>query len=480
MLDKLLEWLPDVQKTKYKLPFSEKLKWTGIILVLYFALGQIPLFGLNPTWTTDYFEAVRAIIAGHFGSIITLGIGPIVTAGIILQLMVGAEMLPLDLSDPADRKTFQGLQQGLTIVVALFEAAIYVLFGGLPPVQDTVIMKALLIIQLFLGSVLIVLLDELSSKWGLISGVSLFIAAGVSAEVIVAALNPLPSPRNPTMPAGRIWAAGQYLAGGDPTSALAVLLPLFFTVVVFLMVVYSQSINVEIPLAYSRISGIVVRWPLNLFYTGNIPVILVVALLANFQLWARSMDTRGIEILGHFKDNAPVSGLMYFLTAPNDLAYSLIFTGGTFIQGLMSDISNFMAGISIYDLPQLSSVVRAITYLLFMIIGSVIFAVFWVKTVNMGADSVAEQIEEAGMQIRGFRRDKRVLEMMLKRYIPYLTVLGGAAIGLLAAFADFTNAIGGGTGILLMVMIIYQLYTVITRERLVDAHPLIRQFIESA
>lgn len=479
MLEKIFEYLPEVSKTKYKLSFNEKLKWTGIVLALYFILGQIPLFGLDPTWQTDYFAAVRAIIAGHFGSIITLGIGPIVTAGIILQLLVGAELLPLDLSNPADRKTFQGMQQALTIVVALFESVIYVVFGGLPPVQNTLMFQLILIGQLFLGSLLIIVLDELSSKWGFISGVSLFIAAGVSAQIMVSALNPLPSPRNPGIPAGRVLASMQYLSGGDPLSAAAIVLPLIFTIIVFLIVVYAQSINVEIPLAYARISGVVVRWPLNLFYTGNIPVILVVALLANFQLWAHTMDSRGVTLFGHFDGNEPVSGLMHYLNPPVDLAYSLIFNAGAFVQGFFSNLENF-SKVPLYQLQQLDMVVRAITYSLFMIIGSMIFAVFWVKTVNLGADAVAEQIEGAGMQIRGFRRDTRVLQMMLERYIPYLTVLGGAAIGAVAAFADFTNAIGGGTGILLMVMIVYQMYQSIIRERLVDAHPLIRQMIESA
>jgi preprotein translocase subunit SecY len=479
MLDQIFQYLPEVTKTKYKLGFNEKLKWTLTVLFLYFLLGQIPLFGLDPAWTTDYFEAVRAIIAGHFGSIITLGIGPIVTAGIILQLLVGAELLPLDLSKAEDKKTFQGMQQGLTILVALFESAIYVLFGGLPPVQPTIFFQLILIVQLFAGSMLVVILDELSSKWGFISGVSLFIAAGVSAQIMVAAFNPLPSPTNPGVPAGRIWASLQYFSNGDPMSAFALILPLVFTVIVFMGVVWAQSINVEIPLAYSRISGVVVRWPLNLFYTGNIPVILAVALLANFQLWARTMDSRGIELFGHFENNQAITGLMHFMTPPRDLAYSLVFNTGAFFQGVMANLEN-LGAVPLYQLTQLDMLIRAITYSLFMIFGAVLFAVFWVKTVNLGADAVAEQIEGAGMQIRGFRRDTRVLEMMLKRYIPYLTVLGGAAIGFLAAFADFTNSIGGGTGILLMVMIIYQLYQSITRERLVDAHPLIRDMIQKA
>ena len=95
----------------------------------------------------------------------------------------------------------------------------------------------------------------------------------------------------------------------------------------------------------------------------------------------------------------------------------------------------------------------------------------------MGASTVAKQLDSAGMQIPGYRRDPKVMEAVLNRYIPHLAVLGGIAIGLLASFADLVGAIGTGTGILLTVMIVYNYYEQLQREKLDDAHPLLRKII---
>lgn len=484
MLGNILKNLPEVKKPERRLSFDEKLKWTLIILLLYFTLAQIPLWGLDPSWTTDYFEAVRAIIAGKFGSIITLGIGPIVTAGIILQLLVGVQLLPIDLNTPDGRQTFQALEQILTIFVALFEGIVYVFMGGLPAVNNDFMIKLLLVGQLFLGTMLIVLLDELSQKWGFISGISLFIAAGVAAEIMVAAFNPLPNPRNPKMAAGRIPSALQYFMGGDPRSGLVVLVPIIFTVVVFLITVYVQAINVEIPLSFGRIGGLATKWPLNLFYTGNIPVILAAALLANLQLWARLLQRSGMPILGTVDtSNSPATGLIFFINPPRDLIYSLL-NPVAFFSGLFKDISQVIhgspLGLNIYNLIYITMILRAIFYLVFMVAGSVLFSIFWVKTANQDPKSVAEQISKAGMFRKGFRSDPRVMETILNLYIPQLTVIGGAAVGLLAAFADFTNAIGGGTGILLTVMIIYRMYQTIVQEHFMDMTPVLKKFVATS
>src|SRR3989344_1880217 len=109
---------------------------------------------------------------------------------------------------------------------------------------------------------------------------------------------------------------------------------------------------------------------------------------------------------------------------------------------------------------------QTIVYVLVFVIGSVIFGIFWMQTANMDAASQAKQILASGLQIQGFRRDERVLERILNRYIWPLTVMGGAGVGLLAALADLTGALSRGTGILLTVMIIYKLYEDIAKQHM--------------
>jgi preprotein translocase subunit SecY len=107
---------------------------------------------------------------------------------------------------------------------------------------------------------------------------------------------------------------------------------------------------------------------------------------------------------------------------------------------------------------------HVISYIIFLMILCVIFGQFWVETTNMDAKSVAEQLDSAGMNIPGYRRDPRVVAAMLEKYIPPIVIMGSAFVGLLAGLADLTGALGTGTGILLTVSIIYKMYQDMERQ----------------
>ena len=109
---------------------------------------------------------------------------------------------------------------------------------------------------------------------------------------------------------------------------------------------------------------------------------------------------------------------------------------------------------------------------------SVVFAIFWVKTSGMDARAQAKKIISSGLQIPGFRKDERVLEAILSRYILPLTVMGGLTIGALAAITDSLGALTSGTAILLGVMIMYQLYQNIAQQHAVDMNPVLKKIIE--
>ncbi len=460
LLDKIIFNLPEVRGPKQKrLPFKEKLKWTLIALVLFFVMGFVPLFGLGEN-ALQQFEFLSIILGASFGSIISLGIGPLVTASIVLQLLAGTGILKLDLTTVEGRQRFQGLQKVLGIFFIIFESSIYVLMGGLAPAAELAgtslytQLEFLLIFQLILGGLVIMYMDQMVTKWGFGSGISLFIVGGVAQQVFIRAFNFLPSPTNPDIAAGAIPAFFQSLAAGDVTTATLQIAAVVSTMVVFAICVYAQSMKVEIPLSFGKVRGQGIRWPLNFFYTSNIPVILVAALMANVNLFASLLEKWGWPLLGKFSGNSPISGLAYWLSSP-DLVQNII--KGSF---------------------NLSQLGQALIYIIVFITGSVIFSIFWMQTANMDARSQAKQILSSGLQISGFRSDERVLEKILGRYIWPLTIVGGAAVGLLAALADLTGALSGGTGMLLSVMIVYKLYEDIAKHHLMDMHPALRKFME--
>jgi preprotein translocase subunit SecY len=434
--------LPEVERPRYTLSFRDKLKWTGLILVIYFLLDETALYGLDPL-AVDRFESLRAVIAGSFGSVISLGIGPIVTGSIILQILVGGKLIDLDLSQPRDKAIFMGTQKILAILFTVFEAAVFVLVGGLPALNNDPYFQFLLILQLTLGGVLIIYMDEVISKWGLGSGVGLFIVAGVSSQIMIGSFNPFPAVEGEVVPAGRIPAFLYLIMNNQPRYDL--LVPILGTLIVFATVVYASSMRVEIPLTYGRFRGARGRFPIKFIYASNIPVIFASILMANIQLWANMLQGIGYPLLGEFIGNRPVSGLAYYMRIPAPI-YSPDFQVST-------------------------SVVFTVT----MVLLSMVFSRFWVETTGMDSKTVAKQLQEGGMQIPGFRGDIRIIERVLDRYIPPITLLGGASVGLLAAFGDMTGALGGGTGVLLTVGIVYNLYEIIAKEQMAEMHPMLRK-----
>jgi preprotein translocase subunit SecY len=442
-LDRIISYLPEVDGPKHKkLGFGEKLKWTLIILVLYFILGLIPLFGLGANALTR-FEFLSTVLGASFGSLISLGIGPIVTASIVLQLLNGAGIAKFDLSSHEGKRRYQGVQKMLAVFFVLLEGTIYVGLGGLSPSAG--IPASVLVLQLMMGGILVMFMDEVVSKWGFGSGISLFIAAGVSQQIFIRLFSPfkqvVSGVETSQFSTGKVFELVQALQAGETAIAAIALLTIVATIVVFLVAVYTQAMKVEIPLSFGRIRGHGIRWPLSFFYTSNIPVILTAALLANFQLVAQLIKAT-------WADN-----FVQWLTPHNMI--QLIINGG--VTWLV--------------------IAQAAFYVMLFVVFSVVFAVFWVQTAGLDARSQAKQIMNSGLQIPGFRKDQRVLERMLDRYIMPLTIMGAIAVGLLASLADLTGALGSGTGILLTVMIVYRLYMDIAQQHMMDMNPAMKKFM---
>jgi len=459
-IEKIAKYLPSVEKPTYKQSFNTRIMWTGIALILYFVLSYISIYGIGETPELEFFRTIQLLMGAKFGSLMTLGIGPVVTAGIFLQLLTGSKIINWDMSKPESREKFQTWNKFLAILFCFLTAIAYVVAGAIP-VAGGMSTLVFVILQLAMGGIIVILLDELVSKWGFGSGISLFIAAGVGSQIIIQSLSPYgPNPNpmyNPGPLTGAVWNFISNILSGMSQSAMLNFLMLFFTGVIFLVTVFAQSIAVNIPLSFSALRGFGRTWSLKLFYTSNIPVILAAALIANMQLMGRiGLDPNtNCGLLACYSDQGQIiSGVIYYLTSPRNLL-------GDIVLGIVTT----------------SELLRAFTYLTFLSVACMLFSIFWINTSGMDPASVAEQIESIGMQIPGYRRDKRTIEGVLKRYIPALALLGGLFVGLLAAFADFAGAIGSGTGILLTVMIIYNYYEELRQQRLEEAHPAIRKVL---
>jgi len=459
-LEPLYRHFPEIKAPTRHVSLKEKFMWVGIVLVLFLLMGQITPLGAARA-DESQLGIIQVVFASQFGTLMSVGIGPIVTASIILQLLVGAKMINLDLHNTEDRAVFQGTQKLLTILVALFESYAFVGIGAIPVTNPGDLGLVIFVtLQIAFASILLMFLDEIVSKWGIGSGIGLFIAAGVSRRIVVQALSPVPAGAG-----GFRGIIPNFLAQlAEGQLDLFMLWPVATTVLVFLAVAYFESLKIEIPLSYGRF-GVGARYPLRFFYTSNIPVILTSAVLANVVIFAGIFSGLGIPILGETVNgqivpNLEKGGIGYLITQGDLGGRDGVFTPGGIVK-----------------LSNPAVVLHLIVYTLVFVGLCVLFGVFWVMMSNMDAETVAEQMETSGLQIPGFRADRRVIRRVLERYIPQLTVVSAIAVGLLAVTANLTGALGSGTGILLTVGILYRMYEEIKREQLNELSPALRKFI---
>ena len=503
-LSRFVDVYPSITKPEGHVRFNQKLWTTTLVLIIYFMMTNVMIYGLSDS-TLDIFSSFRAIMAGASGSIMHLGIGPIVTGSIIMQLFAGAKIIQLDLQNSSDKQLYQGIQKLLVLIMIPIESIPQV-YGFLDP-SETLILdfgigwaNTIIVAQLFVGSYLVFLLDELVSKWGIGSGISLFIAAGVAQSTFVGTLSPLPvtagSPlsfQNP--PSGTLpmifytlrTATNSQLVSENGFELILLnhanpIAALVSSIIVFLVVAYAESSKLELPLTHGKVRGHRGQYPIRLVYASNIPVILMAALLANINMftllfWSHPVLST-VPILGR---NGAWSRAHWFgsyevgATTPSDgfAWYSSMVNGvGDWFLPLLNQTGDAYG----HSLGQL--MVHVVVYVFVMTAGSTVFAKFWIETTNMGAKDVAKQIERTGMQIPGFRKNPVVLERILERYIPPVTLFSGAFVGLLAAGADLLGTVGNatGTGLLLAVGIILRTYEQIQKEQAMEMHPVLREF----
>ena len=455
--------MPEVKTPDRLIAFREKLLWTVLVLVAYLVLTEIPLFGAVSSSGDPYFY-LRVIFASSRGSLMELGIQPIVTAGLITQLMASSGLIQFDNKDAGDRALLAGATKFVTIVMTSALAVAYIVSGAYGSGLSLPVMVAIFV-QLFVAGLVIMLMDELLQKgWGLGSGISLFIAAGVAQKIFWDLLSPLPFEDNGNV-LGSIIAYVQSLLRGESALSTFVtrsredaptMLGFMVTIIVFIIVTYLQALRVEIPISYAQYRGFRGRYPVNLLYVSNLPLILVSSLFMDIYFVVQIIMTRfnplgdniWLNWLGTFSDNEATGGLAYYITSPRNLTQFL------------------------------GDPIRSLVYAGLLIALCGLFAIVWLQVSGMDSASVAQQLVDSGLQIPGFRRSVRPIQSVLERYIPTVAVLGGVIIGAVAAFSDFFGAYGTGTGILLTVGIIYQYYQTIAKEQASELFPLLRRFVK--
>jgi preprotein translocase subunit SecY len=309
------------------------------------------------------------------------------------------------------------------------------------------------IAQLIGASAIVMLLDEMIQKgWGVGSGLSLFIMAGVAQTILWSVFSPVPAEDGPV---GVLPFTIESIAEGNGAEAIfrAGQLPSLFvlalTIVIILILVYIEGIHVDIPIVSTKYRGFTAVYPIKLLYTSVIPVILASALLANAvfigqMMWANynpNNTNPAFNWIAQFDPQSqggtatPTGGILYYITPPRGLETAA------------------------------ADPLRAVIYVIFLTAIVTVFSRLWVELGGLSARTAARNLLDADVQVPGFRRSEGSVETLLNRYIPSLTLLSGMIIGLLAGVSDVLNVFGTGTGILLLVNIMVSYYQTLVKEK---------------
>jgi protein transport protein SEC61 subunit alpha len=448
--------LPEVKSPEKKRQFKEKVLWTAITLFIFLVCCQIPLYGIKTNSSSDPFYWMRVILASNRGTLMELGISPIVTSGLVMQLLAGSKIIDVDQGLKSDRELFQGAQKLFGMIITIGEALAYVLSGMYGEIKELGATTAILIIlQLFVAGVIVIILDELLQKgYGLGSGISLFIATNICETIVWKAFSPttINTGRGTEFEGAVIALFHLLITRSDKIRALKEAfyrqnLPnvtnLLATVLVFIIVIYFQGFRVDLPVKSQKQRGQQGSYPIKLFYTSNLPIILQTALVSNLYFFSQLLSKRYrdnifVNLLGQWREldysaqSVPVGGLAYYVSPPANLS-------------------------EIIDDP-----LHGLVYLSFMLVACALFSKTWIDVSGSSPKDVHRQLLDQGMTLMGYRQQE--MKKVLRRYIPIAASFGGMCIGALTVIADFMGAIGSGTGILLAVTIIYQYFEIFMKE----------------
>mmetsp|Transcript_21805 Transcript_21805/g.39758 ORF Transcript_21805/g.39758 Transcript_21805/m.39758 type:complete len:475 (+) Transcript_21805:233-1657(+) len=452
----LMGVLPEVTKPDRPVQFRDKIVWTAITLFIYLICCQIPLYGISTSKNADPLYWVRVIMASNRGTLMELGISPIVTSSMVMQLLAGSKIIDVDQSLKEDRALFEGAQKLFGMLITIGEAVAYVVSGMYGDVSQIGVFTAILIIlQLFFAGVIVIILDEFLQKgYGLGSGISLFIATNICENIVWRAFSPTTITTGRGMEFEGAILALFHLLITRPNKISALneafyrthapnCMNLLATVVIFLIVIYFQGFRVDIGISSQKARGVNQTYPIKLFYTSNIPIILQTALVSNLYFFSQLLYRRYktfflINLLGQWQDiegshSIPVGGLAYYISPPRDF----------------NDI--------------IGDPFHTVFYISFVLLSCALFSKTWIDVSGSSARDVAKQLRDSQMQLQGHRYESMV--KVLNHYIPNAAAFGGMCIGALTILADFLGAIGSGTGILLAVTIIYQYFEAFYKEK---------------
>ncbi|KRH94507.1 Transport protein Sec61, alpha subunit [Pseudoloma neurophilia] len=455
LLKPFVPFLPEIQKPSRDINFQEKFVWTGVALLIYLVSSQVPLFGILNNNSADPFYWMRMMMASNRGTLMDLGISPVVTSSMIMQMLTSTEIIKINHKIREDAVLSEACSKLLAILLTIGQSIAQVYTGFYGPVEKLGIqVSILLIIQLFFSGIIVILLDELLQKgFGLGSGINLFIATNVCESIIWKSFSPkMHSTARGVEFEGSIIALFHLLIIRKNKlhalyeaffrENLPNLLTLSYTILIFCMVIYVHGIRLNLKTESLQVKGQQGNYPIKLLYSSTMPIIVQSYIISHTSTISRFLYNRFpenflVQLLGSWsmrKDGRmfPESGICSFLFPPDSIT-------DYFKRPLQSLIYTFI-----------------------ILITSALLSRAWIDMTQNNQHDVARALLSKRVTIKGVT--ERNLASKLGEYIPSAAFLGGLVIGFIVMLSNIMDTIGSGTNIFLAVSIVWQYCELFNKE----------------
>ena len=419
-----------------------------MVLFIYLIYSQIPLYGIYKTRDSDPLHYMRIILASSRGTLAELGITPIISSSFLMGILRTLRIISFDPNIKEDRILFEQTTKFVAIIITLGQAIAYVFNGVYGPVNLIGNVNIILLIsQLVIGGIIIILLDELlSNNYGLISGISLFVATNISENIMWKCFSPftVASERGIEYEGAIIALFHFLITKKSKYEAFRLaffrrsapnLLQLFSTLVIIILVMYLWRFKLYIKVTNKKMPGVTYNQPIKLFYSSTTPIIVINTFISNLYLvsqvlYRRYSSSLLIKILGTWAEKngeqVATGGIAYFITPPKNLFYFI------------------------------THPLKSIIYVIFILYFSGWFTQTMVDLIGKGAIDLARGLKNEGFFLEGIRESEETIYKRFQKLIPTVSFLSGMLIAALQILADLIGAIGSGTGILLLVSTILQ------------------------
>ncbi|ORD95048.1 hypothetical protein ECANGB1_2782 [Enterospora canceri] len=450
-----LSVIPEVRAPLRSLNINDKLFWTAMAILVYSVASQVPLFGMVNKNTKDPLEWLRVMMASNRGTLMDIGIGPVVSASMIMNFLTTAGLVVVDYSVVQDKVLYECLSKMFAITITVLQAILQIQTGFYGPTENIPLaFKCIIFVQLLFSGLIIILLDEMLQKgYGYGNGVNLFIVANVCEKFVWSALSPrvFYTGRGMEFEGCLVSLVHILFARRNKLNALYEIffrenLPnlaqFVYTALIFAFVIYIQQLRVELSVYSLRAKGVNEIYPINLLYTSNTPIVLQGQLCSHLSLVSRLLfgkwpENRLVRLLGIWEmdykhGQIPIGGLVHYITPP------LSVTDGV------------------------SAPIHFLIYLTFTFSLAALMSKNWNDNQGETAEKVQQKFKSQGISIKGVR-DSNTLEK-LNEYIPVASVLSGLVTSFVIVFCDITSTIGSGTNMFLAASIIHQYAKLVFKE----------------